>query len=432
MSILPSNTYLGKLKITEVYDYYEGPKFFCVKNQFRQIMVVYWVDHKKDNNSYGWLYLPITDEKLNELRRGKISVRNAYEDPEQGLYLVYTQPKTSKNEVEYYEKDQINKKFLPPKNLFITPEDIDVVDDREANWVYELYIKKSNSDELLTTRTVTSVLNAFREIIEQLMKTDTREQPKIYPLSAVPGSFNLKIVSSNNKKAMDALEKFQEIIKSNNNNILDILKKLKLDPFILKILYEVIYTNNIDIVITPKTFDHVTGEIKVQKSQAKSKLSKLEKTTFNIIESIKVPQANDIDKVIKVVELKKRGKKITYDLIDGLNSNRQVKYYTDAAFSLGLLTRDGYLTSAGRFLISKKSIKSRYQVLADRFETSDFGWAWMNWSNVTSINELDPDTASEFIKTSVPDLGSNTANRRSTTLIKWLKVLAPYHRNYHK
>lgn len=431
MSIFPSNSPLGKLKIIEIYDYYEGPKFFCAQNQFRQLMIVYWVDYKNNEDAYGWLYLSITDEKLNKLRRGQISVREAYQNPEQGLYLVYTFPNPSDDDTKYINKDEIPNDLLPPHDLFIAPEEIDVIDEREANWIYELYIKRSNSHDLPSTIAVTSVLNAFREIIEHLMKTSTREQPTISPLSALPGSFNLKLVSSNNKKAVNALSQFEKIITSQDKDILNLLKELKLDPYILKTLYEVILNNNIDIVITPKTFEYVKGEIKIKNSQIKNKISKLENSTFSIIESIKIPQANDINKVIEVVELKKKGKKITYDLVEGLNSPRQVKYYLDAAFSLGLLTRESYLTSAGRFLLSKKTDKGRYQVLADKFESSDFGWAWMKWSNVSSMTELDPNTALDFIQTSVPGLGSSTAKRRATTLTKWVKILTPYHRDYH-
>ena len=431
MSIFPSNSELGKLKIVEVYDYHEGPKFFCAQNQFRQLMIVYWVDHNDSDDAYGWLYLYISEEKLNKLRRGQLSVREVYKNPEQGLYLVYTFPEHSNDTIKYHSEGEISNNLLPPADIFISPHDIEVIDDKEANWVYELHIKKSNSYDLPSTTAVTSVLNAFREIIEPLMKTSTRKQPTIYPLSAVPGSFKLKFISNDNKKAINALSQFEKIIASNNKNILTLLKESKLDPFILKTLYEILRDHNIDITITPKTFDLVEGEIKVSKNEVINKISTLEKSTFNIIESIKVPQANDINKVIRIVELRKKTGEITHDLIDGINSSRQVKYYIDAAFSLGLLTREGYLTSAGRFFLSKKTSDRRYQVLADRFESSEFGWAWMNWSKVTSMTKLDPNTASEFIQTCVPGLGADTAKRRATTLVKWLKILKSHHRDYH-
>lgn len=430
MSIFPSNSELGNLKIVEVYDYYDGPKFFCTINQFKQLMVVYWADYNKEDKSNGWLYLPITDEKLNELRRGKVSVRNAFESPEQGLYLVYTYPDSSNDSTEYIKKGKTSKAILPPKTLKILPENIDVIDKVETNWVYELRIKKPNSHDLPSTTAVTSTLNTFRDIIESLMTTNSREQPKISPLSAVYGSFKLKLAASDNEKAIKALNQFEKIITSNNKNLLTLLKESKLDPFILKSIYEVILNNNVEITVTPKTFEKVKKPIKLNKKNISSKISILEKTTFNIVESIKVPQANDINKVIEILELKREGKKITHDLIDGLNSPRQIKYYIDAAFSLDLLTREGHLTASGRYLLSKTTEDNRYEVLADRFESSDFGWAWMNWSKVQSMNDLKAETASDFIQACVPGLGTDTAKRRATTLIQWLRVLKPYNRKY--
>ncbi len=432
MSLFPSNSQLGKLKIIEVYDYYDGPKFFCAKNQFKQLMVVYWVEHNKDDKSFGWLYLPITEEKLNDLRRGKISVRDAYENPEEGLYLVYTFPNSSMDSAKYLKKYEVPKNFLPPKKLKISPEDIDVIDNKEENWVYELHIKKPNSHDFPSATAVTSALNAFRDIFLVLMTTGPKTHPKIFPISAVPSSFKLKLGTNDNKEAINALIKFEKIVTSTNKNLSNLLQESKLDPFILKSIYEVILNNNVDIIITPKTFNQVKSELRISKRNIEDRIATLENNTFNILDSIKVPQANDIDKVIEVLELKKKGKEISHELIGDLNSPRQIQYYTDAAYSLGLLTKDKYLTSAGRFLLSKKDISNRYQILADRFESSDFGWCWMHWAKVTSMIELDPNTASDFIRESVPGLGTATAKRRATTLSKWQKKLAPHHRDYKK
>jgi len=68
--------------------------------------------------------------------------------------------------------------------------------------------------------------------------------------------------------------------------------------------------------------------------------------------------------------------------------------------------------------------------LADRFESTDFGWAWMTWARVQYMTELNPETAADFLINSVPDLNETTAKRRASTLAKWLTELQPYHRKY--
>ena len=429
MSALPYDTSLGKLSFLEIYDDYDGPKFFSAINQFRQIFVVYWVEHNKDERSFGWLYLPISEKKLNKLRRTQISSYDAFSNPEQGIYFVQTFPDKNKDTAEYHNISEIDSKLIPPESIFIDPDDIEIVNDKEANWVYQLIIKKAGSNVLLKSDTVSSVLERFRDIFESLMSNEGKTQQSIYPLNAVPGSFDIKLSASDNNLAIKALIAFESMTASDEKNIEQRLRQAKLDPFKLKALYEVIQLNNITIEVTPKTFTKVTKSIKITKRDAEKRISNLEELTYTSIESIKIPQANDIEKVIQYVELKKDGKVITYDLIEGLTSQRQVAYYRVAAYSLGLLDRQGYLTSAGRFLLSKKSNESRYQVLVDRFESSDFGWGWMRWSNVNSLSELDPNTAAKFLIESVPMLSADTANRRAKTLIRWLEKLKPHHRD---
>jgi hypothetical protein len=88
-------------------------------------------------------------------------------------------------------------------------------------------------------------------------------------------------------------------------------------------------------------------------------------------------------------------------------------------------------TIAGHFICSHSDKKNhQYEILADRFESTDFGWAWMTWAGVKYITELDPNTAADFLISSVPGLNKVTAKRRASTLVKWLTTLKPYHRKY--
>ena len=117
--------------------------------------------------------------------------------------------------------------------------------------------------------------------------------------------------------------------------------------------------------------------------------------------------------------------------INGLTTPRQVRYYTDAAYALGLITRDKQLTAAGHFINSRYDKDLKYEILADRFESTDFGWAWMTWAKVQYMTELNPETATDFLLACVPGLNDVTARRRASTLEKWLIKLKPYHRKYH-
>lgn len=88
----------------------------------------------------------------------------------------------------------------------------------------------------------------------------------------------------------------------------------------------------------------------------------------------------------EVVQLRLDGKKLKHQDIEGINSERQVSYYVNAAWCLGLLNKNKTVSSPGRVLCKKASMVAKYQYLAERMESSDFGWAWMKWAKVDRIS----------------------------------------------
>ena len=87
--MIPSNTILGELEIFEIYEYLNGPRLFVARNNIGTIFLVYWCDEKEE--ATGWLYLPISEAKLEKLRRKEITLNAAFKEPETNyLYIVYT------------------------------------------------------------------------------------------------------------------------------------------------------------------------------------------------------------------------------------------------------------------------------------------------------------------------------------------------------
>jgi hypothetical protein len=81
-------------------------------------------------------------------------------------------------------------------------------------------------------------------------------------------------------------------------------------------------------------------------------------------------------------------------------------------------------------LCHKNNKVAEYEYLAGRFESSDFGWAWMKWAKVNDIGELDPSSAEEFVRECVKGLNDATSARRATSLTSWLKILKSHRREY--
>ncbi len=433
MNLLPLNTALGELRVTEIYDYFDGPKLFCASNSLDSLFLVYWCD-KKDDGAEGWLYLPITEVKLEALRQSQLSLRDAFLSPENnGLYHVYTAINSSDDIATYYSENEIDKLLFPPEDEFISYDDISFIgmqsesfDEGKIEWNHEVRIRKNNKKTFPSSEAVTSVLYLWTDIIQSVMSSLKKNQT-IYPVMAQPGSFKMKFNTLHKEIGDEALVRLNDIIQS-NNDIVEKLYKAEIEPYKLKELFEIAVKFKLKIEISPKNKSQLSKPILINYDEASNWISLLEPVALSVLGTDKIPQANDIEKVVTVLEHKRDGIYITPNMIN-VTSDRQVKYYTDAGYTLGLLTKDGFLTSQGRFLLSKDD-NMRYVVMADRFESSDVGWSWISWSKINSMVDLNPDTASDFLLKVVPGLSINTAKRRATTLVMWLKVLTPYHRDY--
>ena len=427
--MIAENTFLGALKYYEIYDDFDGPKCFSVINNLKQLYLVYWAGSGDNITLDNWLYTNITEKRLDRVRRQEESIRNVFVSPELNVYFVKTNYVSGESEATFIPRGELENYNLPPEDFEFEPDEIEVVNE-ENDWHFELNIQRRSDKHAFPDRKmVTRVLDAFSEIIESLMLDGTRKVPKVYPKSAVPGSFEVKLATSDDENASRAIQTFNTLLKD-INKLDENLKESALDPYRVKELLEIIEQHKLTVTITPRTYQFFSNSIKLDTKKFDELIDKLNNTTAVLVDSINVPQANNIDRVIDIVKKRDRGEKLNHENIDGINSQRQVKYHTDAACCLGLLKKNLSVTSAGRFLATKTDKASQYEFLADRFESSDFGWSWMKWSGVKTMLELDPLTASDFINECVGGLNEETAGRRATTLTKWLQVLKPYRRRY--
>ncbi|GAA6170958.1 hypothetical protein NBRC116592_06280 [Colwellia sp. KU-HH00111] len=427
MNILPKNTMLGYLKYYEIYDDFEGPKCFSVKDKLEQVYLVYWCGDYINESKSTWLYTPISHKRLDQLRREEFSIREVYINPEQMIYHISTFSNENIDELNFVTKENLQNYNLPPDSFFIEPDEIQVKDE-EADWNFELRIaKKSKASP--DRGMVTKIMDSLSEIIESLMVDGSRSQPKLYPVSAVPGSFVLKLGTNDNEKASVAIEQLNSIL-SDEEDFDQKLKELELDPYKLKDLLDIVNQDKLTLTLKPKTKIYLKKPIYMGKQDLSATINKLEESTTILVDSSKVPQANNLDRVIEIVERRLKGEVLFHENIEGIGNERQVTYHTDAAYCLGLLNKNRTITSSGRCLVFKETKEAKYEYLADRFESSEFGWAWLKWSKVNNMTELRPETAHKFIQDSVKGLSEKTKKRRATTLISWLKLLQGHRRSY--
>jgi hypothetical protein len=417
---------LGTLEVVEVYDYYDGPKFFTVRDVTGRFYVVYWCDI--ENEAEGWLYLPISEHRLDDLRRKNISAHEAFSEPEIGYWLVYTRVKPRAEEsIQFYNTETVNHDFFPPEGMFV--EHIDVVEKGGANWNHELYIERDSLTTTPSAEVAAEIFTLWTTLIESTMNLISKSQ-STHITSALPGSLEVKVGSSNVDVTYEALSLIDRVVSEHQNdvNLVEQLYSAGIEPYKLRALFEAVRRNKLKISITPRALGVLDKSIVFTHENSEIWIRRLEPLISKILGTDKIPQADEISKIIDIVNFKKDGIEITPELL-GV-TERQVRYYEDAAISLGVLDKNRDLSSIGYFIGSQNSDDEKYSALAIRFESSDCGWSWIKWSGVNSLVDLVEDTAESFLIDVAPGLSENTAKRRASTLRLWLRKLKPHHYKY--
>jgi hypothetical protein len=429
MHTLPKDTFLGRLSFFEIYDDFLGPKCFSVKDDLQQLYLVYWSGDYDQGTSTKWLYVPVSSRILDALLREETSFYEVFSNSKRLMIIsTYSSERKLKTTIEVLNEDNRCSINLPPVNFSIDPLDIQSIAP-ESKWDFNLRIAKRSGKGSPADSAVTKVLDAFGEIVKLLMKDKQNKQPSVYPLTAGYSSFDVKLGTSNQERAAVAIELLESIL-SDKGNIEERLDELGMDPYRLKDLLDVVNLEKLELTLKSKTSDTLNKPIKISSSNLLPLIKKLEESKTIIIDSLKVPQANSLDRVVDIVKHRVNGGELKHELIDGITSQRQVSYHTHAARCLGLLNNNNTITSAGRVLAQKDNRVAQYQFLADRVESSDFGWAWMKWACVANITDLDPNSAEAFIRACVKGLRRTSINRRASSLSRWITLLKKHRRDY--
>ena len=70
----------------EVFDYYDGPRFYSCRDVVGQLYLVYWADESQVGTS--WLYVRISHERYAALKRGDVAIAYALSKPEDDTALI--------------------------------------------------------------------------------------------------------------------------------------------------------------------------------------------------------------------------------------------------------------------------------------------------------------------------------------------------------
>ncbi len=437
MSLLPRETALGHLQLLEVYDYYDGPRLFAARNVVGTTFFVLWADDLQDQEV--WLYVPVSEERLLQLREGSLSIREAFLKAEDGILHKVVQPKGAGDvRAEVLRSADLALEWLPPEGDRIqlaldrdAKEHIGVIEGPEAEEVD--WIRRRTKQQVTIARahgrlppnlsTVTNVLAHWRRLFEETVK-QVGSSVEMLPVRATPGSFKVELAIDDPAAASAAFRTLVDLFnkKPRDASLENLIASGRVPAVSYRNLLSAIANGEVEVRVS-MTGVHAELEIHVGPELAKALRVLVAKATRGRIQSDQIPQADDLHRVFRVLELTSRGTDITAERLDVVH--RQVNYYKHAARVLGYLDDDNELTAAG-IQAMRLGSEERFVSCAVQFENSDCGAAWIMWSKGSSLAAVALESAEEFLAT-MSDLAPSTASRRAQTLRSWLATVLPYH-----
>jgi hypothetical protein len=419
MEILPVGTLLGRLHLLEVWDYYDIPRLFVARSASNANYVVFWTDESP--NADVWLYAAVSDLRLEAIRCGRVSLRRVYREPEDGCVFVVSIPREGQAAVQPHRPDEIAIDRLPLEDDFvqIRLEPEPAINQQPSTHV--AFIRSLVAGQSVAFEAVTHVLGLWREVFSNVMES-FNVVGDLTPIDAGVGSFRVtlrvddpeitgRVVDKIRRAlAVTSVEATVEQITEFELEISDLAKLLEaLEQHAVRLEIELAATAR-SLILSPDQRGAAERATRTVRQRRR-------------LDTGSVPQADNIERVFRLLELKRANTEVTPYTLEVVP--RQVAYYKQACRLLGYLNNDNELTTAGSQLLGLNH-EDRLRTTSVQFEQSECGFAWIRWSGVTNLTEIDASTAAQFLR-EASLLGETTAPRRAGTLRSWHGALVPFH-----
>lgn len=416
------NTMMGTLRYKRVYEFFEEPRFFSAENEVSSLFVVYWIGEDEDADS--WYVIPVSPTRLELIERKRIDLRSVLIDQEQSFFYEVRAPYDREVAPTWSVKgvDAVYEKALPAQGLFISSVVPVLENGRIGEAIkystHEIHLEKSSKKSAgnLVLSHVSNVCDSFSALYDSLLEFSGLKD-KLRPVDARPGSFILSFQAEKLNAYEEILRDLSALIER-RADIVDFIQNNGIDIQAFSDLLQSIVSTGTNMELK----SNQTGEVifLLTKAGAEFYLRVISRMSALAVSGHQIPQADTLEKVFKVVEVKWSGEPCTVENT-GLQE-RHVYYYLHAAKVLGLLNANGNVTAMGQKLIQSGK-ENQYKIAARCFEVSHIGWAWINWSEVENLSQIDPDTAEKFLLEQCNSLSKDTIARRSRTLRHWGKEL---------
>ena len=194
-----------------VLQYYDGPRLILQKSQSGHLYLAWWSD--SDDSSDRWIYLPLSEARLQAILSGEIPSLDGLRNPEDGHLFVVDMDLDTDSIIQTILTDASELPGdalpLPEARLHIAvPEEISGLPSRERAHILDVRIESFPSDNTgrISAKTVGQFLGNLQRLVDALGQAKSGnptmrggipdailEQTRLDPVSTYSGSFGIRL-----------------------------------------------------------------------------------------------------------------------------------------------------------------------------------------------------------------------------------------------
>ena len=412
---LELNTF-GKLYYHNVYSFYEQPLTFTALNEFGQVYFCYSLG-VDDNYTYDqWIVVPISEAKVHQLEQKDIPIIKAIKQTTTSsvflINLCLNNGKIEENKVLVKNLDFI----FPDADIFIS-ENVNY-DGLRKHTHRIRFARKSNSPIISTALDLAS--QSFNEFCRNFLRNfDIRTS--FYTHDAIVGSFVYRVKASDIENLQ--LKGHQILSKvSNKQEFIKALDHKQVDLRLARGLFDTLLANDLSVELFEEESTDLILSLKHE--YIIELLAEVDERIGKYLDSSMVPQADNLDRIKKFLELTSNNIVVTSDSLKV--EPRQVSYYRDACQLLSLVHSYGKITPIGYKALTAENEEVFLNVIKRQFEETECGYIWMLDQEVDLITDIDENSAADFLISNCNGLSESTSRRRAQTLKSWVKKFKKY------
>ncbi|NLQ23418.1 hypothetical protein HGO26_11095 [Shewanella sp. S-1] len=406
----------GSLYYHNVYSFYEQPLTFVALNDYGQLFFCYSLGLDDEYIKDQWIIVPISEENVNKLEQKDIPIIKAIKQSSTSHVLILDILLESG---ELIEKKALAKNldfFFPDENVFIH-ENVNYDGTRKHTHRIR-FSKKAQSP--IASDVLDSASKAFNEFCKNFLKYfDVKTN--FYHHDAIVGSFVYRVKASQ----IEELQSKGHAILSRISNIDEFIYAIEnkeIDLRLARNLFDELLNSELKVEL----YDEESTELilSLEHEYVQSLLKEVDKRIGVYLDSTMVPQADNLDRIKLYLGLVAENQIVTSDNLKV--DPRQVSYYRDACQLLSLTHSYGKITPIGYKALMADNEEDFLKIIQRQFEEMECGHIWMTEQNVTSMLEINENTAAQFLIKNCNGLSDNTSKRRAQTLSSWVRKFKKY------